>query len=264
MLETLEAHEIPAEKNTILKRAIALLDCFTLEHPELGVREAARMINLSSSATGRLLASMKDLGLLSQNPITRTYSLSSKVLAWAGVYTATIDVRNVALAAIEELHRLTRETISLYVLEGNERVCVERLESPENVRIVARVGRRLPLYAGSAGKVFLAFLPAARREQILKSTSLTPLTAKTIVDIDALHQELEKVRKQGYAVSYGEWILEASGIAAPIFGQNDEIVAALTISGPAQRFTKENVSKYIREVIRVAAQISQDMGYTGN
>jgi len=103
-----------------LERAFTLLDCFTAEHPELGVREAARMVNLSSSATGRLLSAMKDMGVLRQNPVSRTYALGGRVLAWAGVYMATLDVRDRALPAMDELHRVTRETISLYVLEGDE------------------------------------------------------------------------------------------------------------------------------------------------
>lgn len=255
---------MPTDKMQTLKRAIALLDCFGIDQPELGVREAARLINLSSSTTGRLLAALKECGVLSQNPTTHLYSLGGKVLSWAGVYTASLDVRNKALPALEELWRNTQETISLYVLEGNERVCVERMESPQNVRIVARVGRRLPLYAGSAGKVFLAFLPPARRDQILDETRFEPLTPRTIVNRFELLTELEKIRQQGYAVSYGEWILDAAGVAAPIFDQHGEIAAALTISGPAQRFTAEKVAEYSCEVKRVAAQISFEMGYSGD
>lgn len=249
------------ERSQTLDRAIAILDCFTQETPEMGVREAARKVRLSSSTTGRLMATLRDLGVLSQNPITNTYSLGGKVLAWAGVYTATLDVRQKALPAMTELHRSTSETISLYVLEGSERVCVERMESTHNVRIVARLGRRLPLYAGSAGKVFLAFLPEEQSERILREIPLVPLTKNTIVDVNLLRQEMRKIRQQGYAVSQGEWILEASGVAAPIFDQSGQIAAVLTISGPSQRFTPETINRYIPEVTRVAADISQQMGY---
>jgi DNA-binding IclR family transcriptional regulator len=172
-------------------------------------------------------------------------------------------VRNAALSAIQELHRVTRETISLYVLEGNERVCVERLESNQNVRIVARLGRRVPLYAGSAGKVFLAYISPAKRDAILKAEPPTPITASTIVDIKALMDELKLIHRKGYAVSFGEWVAEASGVAAPIFDVRGEIVAALTISGPGQRFTEDVVQHYVTDVTRVAAQISREMGFTG-
>ena len=251
------------EKSKSLQRIVAILDCFTYDCPELGVREIARMIDFSTSTTGRLLQAMKEINLLQQNPLNQTYSLGGKVLAWAGVYSSTLDVRNAALGAIQELHRVTHETISLYVLEGNERVCVERLESNQNVRIVARLGRRVPLYAGSAGKVFLAFLPADRRDSILRAEPPTPITASTLVDIRALMEELKRIRRKGYAVSFGEWVAEASGVAAPIFGARGEIVAALTISGPGQRFSEDVVQHYVTDVTRVAAQISREMGFNG-
>ncbi len=251
------------DKFNTLHRVVALLDCFTQDHPELGVREAARMVGLSSSTSGRLMAAMKDIGLLNQNPVTRAYSLGGKLLSWAGVYTSNLDVRKQALPLMEQLHVETLETISLYVLEGSERVCVERLESPHIVRIDARIGRRLPLYAGSAGKVFLAFVSKAHRNALLDSMKLEPLTSNTIADRQDLEVELDKVAEQGYAVSYGEWILEASGVAAPIYDQNGDISAALTISGPTQRFTEESTEKYSRMVTEVAYEISREMGYRG-
>jgi DNA-binding IclR family transcriptional regulator len=254
---------MPSDQVQTLKRAFILLDCFTLEHPELGVREVARMVNLSSSTTGRLLAAMKEAGILSQNPVTRVYLLGPKVLAWAGVYTNTLDIRAKAIGYLHELHLATRETISLYILDGNDRVCVERLESPRSVRITSRVGLRLPLYAGSAGKAMLAFLPPARQKEVIHSSVLVPLTEKTIVDPDALCREIEKIRKEGYAVSRGEWLLDASGVAAPIFDQSGVVTAAVTISGPAQRFTDEAIAQYIPMILPVAAQISRELGYRG-
>ncbi len=252
---------MPAEQLQTLTRTIAILDCFTQDNTGLGVREIARMVKLSSSATGRLLAAMKELGILSQDPETRAYSMGPRVLSWAGVYNATLDVRNRAMPSIQELHQATRETISLYVLDGRERLCVERLESPQSVRIVTRVGRKLPLYAGSAGKVMLAFMPPSQQAEYFSTTRLEPLTSKTITDLALLRSELEKVREQGCAVSYGEWIEDAAGVAAPILDQNGEVIAALSISGPIQRFNDENVERYRAEVKRVAAQISESLGY---
>jgi IclR family transcriptional regulator, KDG regulon repressor len=252
---------MPAEQIQTLSRAIAVMDCFTQEHAELGVREIARMVNLSSSAAGRLLAALKEMGILSQNPDTRAYSMGVRVLSWANVYNSTLDVRIKAISAIAELHDTTLETISLYILEGDERVCIERLESPQSVRIVQRIGRRLPLYAGSAGKAILAFLPLDRQEEILTHTQLAPLTPKTITDPTILRDEIKKAREQGWAISFGEWVEDAAGVAAPILRRGGQVVGALAISGPTSRFTAENVARYCGEVKRVAAQISDSLGY---
>lgn len=244
-----------------LERMVSILDCFSLDKPALGVREVARKTTLSPSTTGRIMAYMKEMGILNQDPETHLYMMGSKVLAWAGIYMATSDVRTIALPVMVRLQEQTRETISLYILEGSERVCVERLESPETVRIVARVGRRIPLYAGSAGKVFLAFMPENRREMILRDIELIPMTEQTITDMDALRDNLDQIREKGYAVSRGEWIIDASGTAAPIFDQRGLITAAISISGPGQRFTDEKIKEIADLLVKETAQISFELGY---
>jgi IclR family KDG regulon transcriptional repressor len=248
------------DKAQTLNRAVQILDCFSPERPELGVREVARMLDLSSSATGRIMLAMKELGILNQNPASKTYSIGARSLAWAGIFLATCDIRVVALPYMEDLHRTTQETISLYVLDGFERVCIERLESPQNVRIVARIGRRMPLYAGSAGKAFLAFMPEKQSEEILAAIDLIPITPNTIIDKEELRAELRSIRLEGSAVSRGEWTPEASGVAAPIFGQREEVIGVITISGPTQRFQNEVIQDYCNKLKVVAHQISIAMG----
>jgi DNA-binding IclR family transcriptional regulator len=239
----------------------AILDCFSLDKPALGVREVARETTLSPSTVGRIMAYMKEMGILNQDPETHLYMMGSKVLAWAGIYMVTSDVRTIALPVMVRLQEQTRETISLYILEGSERVCVERLESPETVRIVARIGRRIPLYAGSAGKIFLAFMPENHSDMILRDTDLVPMTEHTITDVDALRANLGQIREKGYAVSRGEWIIDASGTAAPIFDQKGQITAAISISGPGQRFTDEKIKEMAHLLVEEAAQISFALGY---
>ncbi len=249
------------EKSQTLTRVVKILDSFSQTKPELGVREVARLIDLSTSATGRLMLAMKEMGILIQNPSTKTYAIGSRPLAWAGVYLANCDIRSIALPYMEELHRITQETISLYILDGNERVCVERLESPQNVRIVARIGRRLPLYAGSAGKVFLAYLPPRKIDEILASLDLVPFTPNTIVDREKLCRELELIRAQGYAVSHGEWMAEASGVAAPVFDRDNQVAAVITISGPSQRFGSDTIARSIQLLTDTTMKLSQTLGH---
>lgn len=251
------------EFSPILSRAVSILDCFNQDQTEIGVRQAARMVNLSTSATGRLMASLKTLGILSQNPESKAYSLGPRVLTWAGVYSASLDLRKRALPYMEELFVSTNETISLYILQGNDRICVERLESAQTVRIVARVGRKLPLYAGSAGKVLLAFLPADRLREILPNLELLPLTPNTTPDRQKLEEELIKIRQQGYSISHGEWISDASGIATPIFDQFCEPIGAISISGPTQRFSDQTIERFTPSIMHAAKEISRDMGYRG-
>jgi IclR family transcriptional regulator, KDG regulon repressor len=252
---------MPSSGSQTLVRGISILDCFSPDTTELGVREAARRLGLSRSTVGRLLTTMHTAGILSQIPTTGAYALGPKVLAWASAYTYTLDVRAKALPALKELHRLTRESVTLYILDGDERVCVERIESPEHIRVFVRLGERMPLHAGASGKVFLAFLPAERREELLKSIRLSRLTPNTIVKRTQLARELATIRKQGYAVSVGERVLGAASVAAPIYGAGGNLVAALNITGPMPRVTDAKLSEYVPLVVKASAQISREMGY---
>ncbi len=247
----------PGEINSLVK-AIAILDSFDDEHPQMGVREVARRLKMSTSTTGRMLSTLHRAGLLSQDPTTRLYRMGSKVLTWASVFTEGLDLRSKARPVMEELHRLTRETVNLYVLDGVERVCIENIESPERVRVIVRVGEHMPLHAGSAGKAILAFAQPSLVDQIL-AHPLERMTTNTITDSKALLQELASIRKVGYAVSHGERFSDALGLAAPIFDASGNVTAALNVAGPRLRFESQ-VKKFAPKVVQFAHQISLALG----
>jgi len=171
-----------------------------------------------------------------------------------------LDVREKARPMLEELHQLTQETVNLYILDGTERVCVERLESSQRVRVIVQIGERMPLHAGSAGKAILAFAPAKLVERILEKP-LERMTDNTITSPKRLLEELRSVRNCGYAVSRAERFTDAMGLAAPIFDAAGNVTAALNVSGPLVRFTDAEVAKYAPKVVQLANQVSQSLGY---
>lgn len=251
---------MPTVETQSLMRAISILDCFCPETPELGVREIARRLDLPSSTVGRLLLTLHSAGILAQDPNTRRYRIGPKVMQWSSVYISRLELATEARPILEELHRLTRETVSVYVLDGTERVCLQRIESPERVRVVVRPGERMPLHAGSAGKAMLAFMPREFIDRIL-SQPLEKMTEGTITARKKLLEDLARVRKRGYATSYGERFEDAIGLAAPIFNRNGDVVASLNVAGPNMRFTNAEVDRFAPKIMRLAARISQALGY---
>ncbi len=247
------------QSQTVL-RALRILDCFSLECPELGVREVARQLDLSSSTAGRLLATLRSAGVLAQNPGMRTYSLGPRLLTWAGLYTGALNVRVTAWPILDRLRRATRETTTLYVLDGDERVCVERLVGQENISAILRLGERLPCYAGAGGKVLLAYLAPAARQALLGRLILKRFTPRTIRHRARLERELAVIRRQGYAASVAERFAGASAIAAPVLGADATVIAAVTVSGPSNRFTGARRARDIRHVTRAARDLSCAMG----
>jgi DNA-binding IclR family transcriptional regulator len=252
---------VPRSDNRSVVRAIGILDCFSVDQPELGVREIARRLRLSSSTTGRLAATLAATGVLTQNPANLTYMLGPRVLAWAGLYAGTLDIRTSARPILERLRRATRETTTLYVPDGLERVCVERLEGPESIRAFVRLGERMPLYAGAGGKVLLAFLPPESRAAILKRLTLARFTPHTISTRPRLERELASIRERGYATSAHERFEGGASVAAPVYGAGGSLVGAVNVFGPADRFTGTRQATYVKHVTSAAAAISRAMGY---
>jgi len=251
-----------AEKESYLHRVFALLDCFTAEHPELGVREASRMLGISRSATGRLMSELRNEGVLTQDLDTSLYSLGGRVIRWAGVYEAASDLSVKALPYIRQLLNKTNETVSLYVVEGNERVCIERLESRQNVRIVEPIGQRLKLYAGSGGRAILAFMPPEEINRILKLAEQEITEGDVQEQIREIREHLEEVRKTGVAISHGQWVDGASGIAAPIFDESGLPIGSVSVSGPTNRFRDQKTLDAYRELLlSTMEKLSNEMGY---
>ncbi len=243
-----------------IERAFNVLDIFTAEQPEMGVREISRKLLLHPSTVGRLLVTLTTLGILVQNESNHQYRLGSKVLQWSAVYLGSLDLQKVTRPYMEELRKKTQESVSLYVPSGNERVLIERLDTSHFMRVVTQIGQRMPLYAGASGKVFLAFLPPQKRDDVLKDMRLERLTSTTIVDTEDLRKELILIRKLGYAISHGERVEGVSSLSAPLFNFRNQVIGAISISGPSLRLSEEKITEFIEPIISATDQISRAMG----
>lgn len=220
------------------------------------------MLNISSSSCGRMMSEMRNEGVLTQNPETKLYSLGGRVIRWAGVYVATSDLCSKSMLMMKSLFRETNETVTLYVVEGDERVCVERIESSQNVRIVESIGLRLKLYHGSGGQAILAFMDKSEIDRIL-SLAAEEIQDKVEDEIRTIRQQLDETREKGYSISHGQWLSGASGIAAPIFGSRGKPIGSISISGPSDRFQcQEKIQKYADLLLPAVEKISYEMGYS--
>ena len=242
-------------------RALAILECFSSDRPELGISEISRELGMHKSTVFRSLASLQARGFVSKDPRTRRYTIGSKILKPAGAYLSTVDVREKAKPQMESLRARTKETVSLYVPAGDRCVCIERLESPLEVRRVIRVGDQVPLHAGSSGKVLLAHLPEPVRENVLSRALSEPSLDGHPPGRADLEAELATIRERGFAISHEERVPQVSSASAPVFDAAREVVAALTVSGPTARFGDERTSQYARLVAEAAREISRQMGY---
>jgi len=229
-------------------RALDILDCFAAGQGELGLSEIAARINLAASTASRIIATLQRRGWLTRDPESLRYRLGPASARIGGLGFAGIEVGKVALPIMRELNRIYDEGVSLYVVQGDERVCVECVESSRPLRRVIKVGDRHLLTRGAAGRVLLAWLPEDRREELLRRDPFTT------------EEALEELRRSGFTVSLGEREEGVTSIAAPVQDARREVVAALAMSGPSVRFEGPGFNEKVAKVRRHAEQVSEALG----
>lgn len=241
----------------VLAKVRDILDAFTLERPELELREIRKATGMPTTTCLRLLRNLVNDGVLSQDG-RGYYRIGLAVQRWAAVARQGLGIVEIASPSVQRLRDVTGETAGLFVRHEMFRVCIALAETRRALGRRLYVGHIVPVHAGSPGKVLLAFDDRARAE--IRSHRLEALTARTLVSHDELEEELDRVRSQGYATSLGEWDLEVSGVAAPIFGADARIAAAVAISAPAQRLGSGVLTAAVAAVRDAARDITLRLG----
>lgn len=219
--------------NNTLVKGLGILEILARSPQPLGVTEIATRARLLKSDVHRLVQSLVDLGYVRQEARTNNYFATVRLWELGYAVMGKTDIRKTAEPWMARLLEQTRETVHLSVLDGTEAVYIHKLESPEPVRAYSQVGGRAPAHAVATGKALLA--QQGEAEQREAALHLKRYTARTIVDAEEFLRELARIRVQGYAVNRGEWRESVCGIAAAIADPAGLPVAAVGISGPAER-----------------------------
>jgi len=224
----------------VLDRSVAIIDA---------VDAGARSFTAIAEATGltkptahRLINALQTHGLL-MHVDGVGYTLGPRFLALASTAVRELPLRQLARPFLEALATSTGESAQLYVRSGDRRICVDAVESDNELRTIVRIGASLPLGKGSAGKVFLAWGP-------------TPTTE----DLGDLETALLTTRRRGWADSYGEREEGVASVSAPIFGRNDELLAAISVSGPQARLAGQQAKRYGPALVEAARRIEALLG----
>ncbi len=236
-------------------RAIDIL--IALGQSPLALGDVAEIVNLSKATTYRLLTTLRAKGMVVQDPKSGHYGLGPACFhLMSSITNGTAGFIFEATDALERLRDATSETVAVHVRAGKSRICVKELPSPHVIRYIAGVGVAEEIHTGSAGKVLLAFMPEAERDRLLTDLPLHAKTPNTITDVDALRAELRRVADAGVAYSFGERVVGAVGVTAPITNRAGNALAALSVIGPADRLTRDRLAEAEQHVRSVAAQIS--------
>ncbi|TMB77297.1 MAG: IclR family transcriptional regulator [Chloroflexi bacterium] len=252
-----------AYRTRSVERVLAVLNAFTEAGPNLTLMQVCEATGLTPSTAYRLMANLVARGYLEPGREGNAYRLGLTVIRLAGVALGQLDVRVKAAPLMDELRNRTRETVHLAALDGRHIIYLEKLEGLHAIGLMSsRVGRTAPAHCTALGRVLLAFNPEAT-EEILKGPVVAP-TPRTVVDPKALRALLARVNEQGYALDLGEHEPEVRCVAAPVRNHSGAVIAAMSVSGPAQRIEPMLTEGLVTEVVHVARAISGLLGYLGS
>jgi DNA-binding IclR family transcriptional regulator len=241
-----------------VERAFSILMCFTLDEDELTLMDIARKMQLPTTTVSRMVNTLVRIGFLEKSP-AKTYSLGANLYYLGAVARNHFKLQKIAYPYMKQVRDTTKEAVSLYVLDGDARVCYEHVESLLSMRCVVRVGDRFPLWAGAAGKCILAYADSELVDREIAKAK--PITPNTLVSREGFLADLESIRKKGYAISYGEREEGITSIAIPIFHPRNKVTIVFSVAGPSVRFTDEVVEELLPVLKKMTAEISKSLSY---
>jgi len=260
MKRDLEA--VPVRRYTVdaAAKALDLLSAFSFSEPRLSLADLATRTRIPRPTAFRLLTTLEQAGFVAK--FNGEYQLGIKCFVLGNVVASNLDLREKAQAHLERLRDLAGETVHLAVLDEWQVLYLERLQSPHPIGFMrSRVGAIVPAYCTSLGKTLLAFKPAADVETRLRAQPLKAMTPQTITSVRRLLKELRAIHTRGYALDEQEHEIGVRCIAAPIHNHAGDVIAAISIAGPADRMPRPLAgSAMATAIVATARAISTELG----
>lgn len=244
-----------------IARAFAIAEEVARNREGIGLAELSKRVGLHNSTTFHLVKTMVQLGYVSQLADSRKYRIGRRMFTLAAGALDEIELVSVATPILEKLTAQTGEYSHFAIRSGEQIVVVAKTAGTGIFQMVDRTGAVRPAHATALGKVLLAALAPPQLARFLESCELSPFTAKTIVERDALLRELDEVRRKGLAFDDGEFDAEARCVAVPVRDFTGRVAGAIGMSGPMWRLSLQALqekSKYVREA---AVALSAELGY---
>ena len=216
-------------------RALLILNSFDIENPTLSLAELSRRTKLYKSTILRLLHSLERYGYIVKNE-EGLFALGITPLKLSRIYQKSFNLKDMIHPILEKITQETGETSSFYIRDQDQRVVLFRVEPSRSVKVSISEGDVFPLNVGASGKILLAF-----------STQPT-------------ESYLQTIKQQFWASSFGERDPETSSLSVPIFGTNQVLMGALTISGPSERLTNKKIDEYIPLLLKYGIELSKYLG----
>ncbi len=246
----------PQQGTQALTRAFGILRVFSDAAPEWALADVARSVSLTRSTALRILTALEREGLVVRNRTTGTFHLGPRAIELGSLAQRTNTLQRVAHAELVELARVTGETTSLEILAGTDVLVLDEVQGRHKLSPAPIVGSRWPAHATSTGKVLLAALGPERPAGF----RLARLTPNTITSQARLGTELAAVLERGYATAIEELEMGYVALGAAVRNHEAQVIAAMSVGGPAARFGPEAITRMARLLGEAAGRVSRSLG----
>lgn len=245
----------------MLDRALAILDVLSAQGPDLSLGEISEKLELHKSTAHRLIMVLERHKLIERNSVNGRYRLGLKLFELGTRAVSQLDLRERARPFLERLVLETSETVHLCILDDSEVVYLDKIEPARSVRMATSVGRRNPAHCTAVGKAIMAYMSDAQVEEIVRKHGMKAMTANTITSFGELKKELIAVRERGYAVDNEEIEEGVRCVGCVVRNFSGEPLAAISVSAPAFRLTKDKVKGISQPVVAAAGALSRELGF---
>ena len=244
-------------------RTLSILEMLAEQSRPMSLSEISNNLNLKLSTVHRLLKTLIIKGFADQDPYTGKYKLGIKTFKLSNTALYALDIRSMARPYLKDLVSACNETANMAVLDNGNVVYIDQVESGKTIKMLANLGSRVPPYCNAVGKALLAGLSELELERYLKVVKLEKYTDRTITAPNKLREELKQVKKNGYALDFEETEEGIRCVAAPVYNYKQNIIAAISISGPSTRVNVKKLEDFKERVKSAAMDLSIKIGYPG-
>lgn len=252
-----------SEVKSVVK-VLEILERLATTQGALSVSDVSRATGFHVSTTHRFLRTLARRGYVEQDRGTRAYRLGSRVFELGSSYLSTFDLAGVARPSLESLRDKLDETIHFAIYSRGEVVEIGKASGNQAITVSVRLGQRYPAYCTALGKVLLAYLPPHDLSWFFDEVRLERRTPNTITRKSALRKELEKVRRQGYAVDDEEMAENLCCVGVAVRDPTDRVVAALSVAMPKMRFKAAMIPTWARLLAESGSQIRHQLGFVND
>ncbi len=244
------------DRNSAAVRAFAVLDALAAADGPAALADLALQVGLPKPTVHRLLAQLESAGVVMREPQGKRFTVGTRLSRLALQVLANSTQRGARHATLRALVDDLGETCNLTMLDGDEVVYLDRVDTASQLRVSLQPGSRVPLHCSASGKLLAALLPAAQRTRLLEHATLAPFTAKTITTREALEAELARTRRDRVGTDDEEYITGLACVAVPVLNAGGRAIAAIAMQAPVARMPLARALGHVPRLREAAAALA--------